>query len=69
MTTSKLVAWIEPRRSGEFSGKFVSEETAAHRAPASCSCASRDEAKQWVEREANALGVSVEWTDRPPPFG
>ena len=69
MTTSKLVAWIEPCGASEFSGKFVSEETAAQRAPASCSCASRDEAKQWVEREADALGVPLEWTDRPPPFG
>ena len=67
MPTNKLLAWIEPRN-GECTAAFVSVLTASRRAPATRRCASVDEARQWVEREAAAFGVPVEWTDLRPRF-
>jgi hypothetical protein len=67
MPDNKLLAWIEPRSGDqEFTAAFVSVPTASRRAPATYSCASPDEARQWVEVEAAALGIPVEWTDRSP---
>ena len=37
----------------------------ARRAPATQSCSSVGEARQWVENEAAALGAPVEWVARP----
>jgi hypothetical protein len=66
MPTNKLLAWIEPRTGGEYMAAFVSFLTASRRAPATRRCASADEARQWVEHEAAAFGVPVEWTDQSP---
>jgi hypothetical protein len=33
------------------------------RAPATQICASPDEARHWIEAEARALGVSIDWSD------
>ena len=67
MPTSKLLAWIEPRNGDrEYTAAFVSFLTASQRAPGTRRCGSVDEARQWVEREAAAFGVPVEWTDRSP---
>ena len=67
MPDNKLLAWIEPRNGDqEFTAAFVSVPTASRRAPATYSCASPDEAREWVEVQAAALGVPVEWTDRSP---
>ena len=67
MPTSKLLAWIEPRNGDrEYTAAFVSFLTVSQRAPATRRCGSVDEARQWVEREAAAFGVPVEWTDRSP---
>jgi hypothetical protein len=65
MPDNKLLAWIESRN-GECTAAFVSVPTASRRAPATYSCASPDEARAWIEGEAVALGVPVEWTDRSP---
>jgi hypothetical protein len=69
MPDNKLLAWIEPRHGEgeECMAAFVSVPTASRRAPATYSCASPDEAREWVEVQAAALGVPVEWTDRSPP--
>jgi hypothetical protein len=60
----RLLACIEPGEQ-EFKAAFVSA-AASRRAPATRRCRSPDEGKQWVEREAEKLGVPVEWTDRLP---
>jgi hypothetical protein len=67
MPSGKLLAWIEPRGGDrEFTAAFVSAPTAERRAPATYSCASLNEAREWVEVQAAALGVPVEWTDDRP---
>ena len=58
-----LLAWIESPGEGEFVAAFTAA-TASKRLPATKQCASPDEAKHWIEREAAALGAAVEWTDR-----
>jgi hypothetical protein len=61
-SASKLLAWIEPRGGQEFEAAFVA--AASRRAPATHRCASREEARRWVEREGDALGgVSIEWLE------
>jgi hypothetical protein len=66
MPDNKLPAWIEPRNDREFRAAFVSVPTASRRAPATYSCASPEEAREWVEVQAAALGIPVEWTARSP---
>ena len=67
MQSDKLFAWIKPRSCQEFAAAFVSAAAASHRAPAVRHCASPDEGRRWVEREAAALGdVPVEWVGEPP---
>ena len=66
MPDNKLLAWIEPRSDREFTAAFVSIPTASRRAPATYGCASRGEAREWVEVQAAALGLPVEWIDRSP---
>ena len=51
---------------GECIAAFVSVPTASRRAPATHSCASPDEAREWIQVQAAALGIPVEWTDRSP---
>jgi hypothetical protein len=62
----RLLAWLEPREGDEVEAAFVAAAAKAERAPATQSCSSPREAKQWVEDEAAALGAPVEWLDRPP---
>jgi hypothetical protein len=63
MTSSdKLLAWIRPHGHG-FEAAFVSSAMASRRAPATHRFGSPDEARDWVNREAEALCVPVEWTD------
>jgi len=65
MTSSdKLLAWIETRGPHEFEAGFVSSATTSQRAPATHRFGSPQEAEEWVKREAEALRVPVEWTDR-----
>jgi hypothetical protein len=63
---NKLLAWIEPRDDREFRVAFVSAPTASRRAPATYSCASPDEAREWVQVQAAELGIPVEWIDDWP---
>ena len=49
---NKLLAWIEPRSDRQYKAAFVSLPTASRRAPATYSCASPDEAREWVEVQA-----------------
>jgi hypothetical protein len=63
---NRLIAWIEPGSGQEFQAAFVSAAMASRRRPATRRCASPDEARQWVEGEAAALGIPVEWTDHSP---
>ncbi len=63
-----LLAWIETRGPDEFAAAFVSKATASERPPVIRRCRSPEEAREWVKREAEALGVPVEWTDRSPPL-
>jgi hypothetical protein len=58
----KLCAWVE-KRCGGFLGAFVGEN-ATTRTPATRLCASADEARQWVEVEAEAFGLPVKWVSR-----
>lgn len=68
MPDIELLAWIEPRNGDPaYTAAFVSIPTASRRAPATGSCASPEEAREWVEVQAAALGVPIEWTDRSPP--
>lgn len=56
----RLLAWIEPREDACVAS-FVAKAAARRRAPATRRCASRDEARQWVTKEAEAVHASVEW--------
>lgn len=57
----KLTAWIEKRADGEVVGAFLGETMDNHRLPARKTCRSPQEAHAWVEREADELGLPVEW--------
>jgi len=63
-SADKLLACIEPSQQ-EFEAAFVSA-AASRRVPATRRCRSLDEGRKWVQREAEKLGVGVEWTDRLP---
>ena len=61
----KLRAWIETE-GGTLCAAFVGvpnapERSHSSRLPATRSCASMDEARRWIESEAAALGLPVEW--------
>lgn len=64
----QLLAWIEPLGPHEFTAAFVSKAMASRRAPATQRFGSPDEAREWIKREAEALGVSVQWIDYSPQF-
>lgn len=68
-----LLAWIEPYGSGEFMGAFVGEHAVLdppspgpRRAPATKLCPSPEEARQWVENQAMALGLPIKWVSQFP---
>jgi hypothetical protein len=57
----KLLAWIEPGDTeGELVAAFVGGGT-PDRPPVTRLCATPDEAREWVETEADAIGVPVHW--------
>jgi hypothetical protein len=62
---SKLLAWVEARNDDEFLASFVGS-AATRRAPATQLCASPADARQWVEDEAAAVGLPVEWLAAAP---
>jgi hypothetical protein len=60
----KLRAWIEVRHDqvlAAFVGVTAAGNTRASRPPATRLCASPDDAKRWVEDEAKAFGLPIEW--------
>ena len=57
-----LLAWLEVRQDGCLAA-FVGGEAYA-RAPASRLCASRDDARRWIEAEGVVLGLRVKWVDQ-----
>ena len=63
--SGKLLAWVEPQSEEEFLGAYVGG-AATKRWPATQLCASLDEARRWVERDAAELGVPVEWVSEAP---
>ncbi len=69
----KLLAWIQPRNADEFLAAFVGEDAApcsrndyAGRAPAVHVCGSPDEARRWIEDQASAFALPVEWINDAP---
>jgi hypothetical protein len=64
--SGKLLAWVEPQSDDEFLAAFVGAPAASTRRPATQVCSSPDEARQWVERQATALGIPVEWVNAAP---
>jgi hypothetical protein len=69
----KLRAWIERKPGGKFLAGFVGvvvtpdgRMAAANRAPATHVCQSPEEAREWVEDEATAFGLPVEWVEGAP---
>ena len=62
-TSSKLLAWIVPSRDA-YLAAVVGAGAVSSRAPATQLCSSPDEARQWVEEEAAAIGAPIEWLAR-----
>jgi hypothetical protein len=65
----KIRAWIEHRTKPGVLAAFVGVpgegDAPLQRPPATRLCASLDEAKQWIETEARAIGVPIEWASGP----
>jgi hypothetical protein len=66
----KLRAWIERRAGGNVLAGFVGvivapdgRTTVANRAPATQICRSAEEARAWVQEEAAAFGLPIEWVE------
>ena len=66
----KLRAWIEQHNGEKVIAGFIGVATlpdgqhvAANREPATRICPSADTARQWIESEAAAFGLPVEWVD------
>ena len=67
----KLRAWIETR-GGSISAAFVGvpdgvDQPQVSRLPAIRNCASVDDARRWIDAEAAALGLPVEWVGGQKP--
>lgn len=74
MTPSgSLLAWIEPSGPRKFTAAFVGEDavmdTRKHflgRAPATQLCFSTEEARQWIETQAEAFDLPIKWVREFP---
>jgi hypothetical protein len=64
-SAGKVLAWIEEWGRGEAVAAFRSAAV-PDRPPATRVCPSPHHAKAWVEKEAAALGASVEWVAAKP---
>jgi|KBSSwiStaDraftv2_1062776.scaffolds.fasta_scaffold7144752_1 hypothetical protein len=62
-TSPKLLAWIDPRNNGVLAA-FIGAGATGSR-PATRVCRSADEAREWIEAQATALNVGVEWLPVP----
>jgi hypothetical protein len=63
--SGKLVAWIEPRNNDEFLAAFGAAAVPG-RPPAVQTCSSPAEAKRWIEDQAAALELPIEWVNGAP---
>jgi len=68
-----LLAWIKPNSTDQFVAAFVGEgalpgayQDFMGRKPAMQLCSSPDEARQWVEEQAEALDLPVKWVSNGP---
>lgn len=68
-----IIAWTKDDGAGAVTAAFVGEGTFARRGrnyptrqPAARQCHSMEDARKWVQREAQALGVAVKWLDQAP---
>jgi hypothetical protein len=66
MDWGKIRAWTDPRADdagvlAAYVGVPGDSQVPLQRAPATRLCASAAEARQWIESEAQALGLPVEW--------
>ncbi len=71
--SGSLLAWIETTNMDLFMAAFVGEGAVAPnggkavgRLPATQACASQEEARDWVETQAEALGLPIRWLQKPP---
>ena len=60
MPENAILAWIEPGEHETFIAAYV-DSGARNRAPATQACSTQDEARQWIQIQADELGVPVEW--------
>ncbi|MBS0560388.1 MAG: hypothetical protein JSR21_10070 [Proteobacteria bacterium] len=71
-STAKLLAWIETTGGNEVMAAYVGGASLSPppsmkpRPPARALHSSVACAQRWVEREASALGLPVEWLAAPP---
>jgi hypothetical protein len=69
-TDRRLRAWIEVQ-DGAVLAAFVAvpglADSRGSRPPATQICSSTEDARQWVEDEARAFGLPVEWVDKGRP--
>ncbi|MDR3531045.1 MAG: hypothetical protein P4L90_10900, partial [Rhodopila sp.] len=68
--SGNLLAWIEPCGADGFIGAFVGEgavpdprRPSGGRAPATKLCSSPDEARQWIEDQAAAFDLPIQWIE------
>lgn len=65
-----LRAWIEQYQENKVIAAFIGvavlpggRKVIASRQPATHVCSSPDKARQWIENEASAVGLPVEWVE------
>ena len=66
----RLRAWLEVQDDAvlaAFVGVPGATDARLSRPPATQLCSSAEDARQWVEEEARAFGLPVEWVDTAPP--
>jgi len=61
----RLLAWIEDKNDRKFTAYFVSSDLKESRPPATSSCVSRLEAQLWIESQAEALRLPLDWVSDP----
>jgi hypothetical protein len=73
LPNGRLLAWIAKKDTQEFVAAFVGEGAVATsdrklvgRAPATQVCSSVDDARQWVQEQAEAFRLPVQWLDAAP---
>lgn len=65
MADDRLVAWIRQDSDDTVVAAYVGAAAADSRPPAELVCGSREGARAWVEGEAAALGLDVDWVAGP----